>query len=597
MDLSGDWHGVADPYQTGLRNNRNWMRFDEGAPFGNARPYFTPTAELQKDSVAEMDFERAEKFRVPGDWSHQRPELSYYEGLFWYWRRFDYQPSQDSQRLVLSFEGSNYATTVYVNGEKVGDHLGGFTPFEFDVTSLIRPGENEICVAVDNTRAPDRVPGMTTDWWNYGGLTRPVRLIEVPELYVHDYCVHLDPRDPSRVAIRVTLAGSQVERVPVRFSLGDSTVEAVSVTNSEGEFFAELDRRDLALWSPDSPILHPVEIQAGRDLLRDEIGLRTIQTEGCEILLNGEPIFLRGVSLHEEEPGQRRRGWTNDSARARLEEVKSLGANFVRLAHYPHSEAIVREADRQGILLWSEIPVYWGLDFSNRTVLEQARNQLVETVHRDKNRCSVICWSLANETPPTEDRNRFLGELRSTLRTIDQSRLVTAALESSFDEETKTVRVLDPFASGVDLLSLNEYYGWYRLPPEGCAEVSWSIDHDKPLIISEFGAGAVAGLRGPQEERWSEDHQAWIYREQLAMLEKIPQWRGVTPWILHDFRSPRRNFPGIQDGWNRKGLIGSNGKRKLAFEVLREFYEGKIAAPKRDLSGKSDSTLKNQVTL
>ncbi|HEU4485681.1 MAG TPA: glycoside hydrolase family 2 TIM barrel-domain containing protein, partial [Povalibacter sp.] len=194
---------------------------------------------------------------------------------------------------------------------------------------------------------------------------------------------------------------------------------------------------------------------------------------------------------------------------------------------------------------------------------------------RDRNRASVIAWSVANETPISESRTRFLKSLVDTARSLDATRLVSAAMEVHVDPADNNHRIVDdPFGAYTDLLSFNQYIGWYDGLPEKLQKIRWTLGYDKPVMISEFGAGALQGMHGAPTARFTEEYQEELYRQTLAMLQKMPQWRGATPWILVDFRSPRRPLANIQDGWNRKGLIGENGTKKKAFYVLRDFYEG-----------------------
>ncbi|MEM7110730.1 MAG: glycoside hydrolase family 2 TIM barrel-domain containing protein, partial [Bacteroidota bacterium] len=262
-----------------------------------------------------------------------------------------------------------------------------------------------------------------------------------------------------------------------------------------------------------------------------------------------------------------------EDARMQFGWAKELNCNFVRLAHYPHNENMPRIADEIGLLLWEEIPVYWGIDYENPVAYHQAVNQLKSLVHRDKNRASVIVWSMANETPETEARLEFLKKLRNTALEIDPNRMISAALERDETPGKKEMVIPDPFAEFTDLVSCNEYVGWYGTTPEECAKVTWNINFNKPFFISEFGGGALYNYHGDKMDRWTEEYQEYLYIEQLKMLKKIPSLRGMTPWILADFRSPRRNLPEIQDGWNRKGLISDRGFKKKAFYVLKAYYD------------------------
>jgi beta-glucuronidase len=325
------------------------------------------------------------------------------------------------------------------------------------------------------------------------------------------------------------------------------------------------------LWFPEDPKLYEVVVEAETDQVRDQIGFRSIEARGTDILLNGRPIFLRGICMHEEAPFRGGRAYSRDDAVTSLGWARELGANFVRLAHYPHNEVIIREADRLGILLWSEIPVYWTIQWENAATLENARKQLSEMIERDKNRAAVVIWSVANETPLSEPRLSFLKNLVSQARSLDSTRLVSAAMERHYLNPT-TQMIDDPLGEFLDVLGCNEYVGWYDGLPDKADRIEWKSKYDKPLIMSEFGADALFGHHGDALTRWSEEYQEDLYRHQIGMLRKIPFLRGTSPWILMDFRSPRRPLPGIQDYWNRKGLISNRGEKKKAFYVMQQWY-------------------------
>jgi beta-glucuronidase len=340
----------------------------------------------------------------------------------------------------------------------------------------------------------------------------------------------------------------------------------------------------LSLWSPDNPTLYDVEVDAGADRWHDRIGFRTIAVDGPRILLNGKPIFLRGVAIHDEELGPNpTRNMTPEAARALLSLAKDgLHANYVRLAHYPHNETMLRAADEMGLIVWSEIPVYWRIAFDDPKALETARRMLAENILRDRNRAAIGLWSVGNETPVSDARNAFLRRLAADVRALDPTRLVTAALLTERDDKgpVPVLTMNDPLAASLDVMAVNTYNGWYgpdRL--EDLAKIEWRVPRDKPLLFSETGAAALAGLhRADIPAKFSEEYQAEYYRQTLAMLSRIPNFDGLSPWILKDFRSPRRQLPGIQDGWNRKGLVSETGQRKLAFGVLADWYRARAAA-------------------
>ena len=557
--LDGQWQAIIDPYESGFYNYR-YQPSDNGF-FKNAKP-------KSKSDLIEYDFDSSGTLKVPGDWNTQTDRLFFYEGTIWYKKSFDYQ-RRPNTRLFVYFAAANYFADVYLNGEKVGQHEGGFTPFNFEVTNLVRNTGNFLIVKVDNKRRRDAVPTLMTDWWNYGGLTRQVKLVETPSTFVHDYVIQLQKGSRDRINGWVKLTGEKLDqRVTIR--IPEVGISKSFTTDATG--LAAIDfNADLKLWSPDNPKLYDVTIAAETDQVRDRIGFRSIETRGTEILLNGRPIFLRGVCLHEEAPFRGGRAYSREDALILLGWAKELGANFVRLAHYPHNEFMVKEADRLGIMVWSEIPVYWTILWENPATLENARNQLNEMIARDKNRAAVVIWSVANETPLSDARLSFLKNLIAYARSLDSGRLISAAMERHYIDAT-TQMIDDPLGEYLDVLGCNEYVGWYDGLPDKADRLEWKSKYQKPLVMSEFGGDALYGNHGDALTRWTEEYQESIYHHQLNMLKRIPFLRGTAPWILMDFRSPRRPLPKIQDYWNRKGLISNRGEKKKAFYVMQRYY-------------------------
>jgi beta-glucuronidase len=561
VSLDGGWNYVVDPYGNGYYN----YRLQEGR-FG----YFLNAKPRDESDRVEYDFDKSPLLRVPGDWNTQDPRLYYYEGIIWYKRSFDWT-TREGRRLFLYFGAANSRATVYLNGRKLGEHEGGFTPFDFEVTGLALSGENTVVVKVDNSRRRDAVPTVMTDWWNYGGLTRSVRLVDVPKTFIRDYAVRLKKGSRDVIEGWVQIDGPEAATRDLEVSIPEVGARSGAWTDKAGRAEFSL-RASLDLWTPENPKLYAVHLKCGADEVTDEIGFRTIEVRGQDILLNGRPIFLRGVSVHEEAPYRTGRACTPEDVRTLVGWAKELDCNFLRLAHYPHSENMVREADRAGLLVWSEIPVYWAILWDNPETYARAEAQLTENITRDKNRACVTIWSIANETPVGEARNAFLRKLVARARALDGTRLISAALEHSYPGDDSTPHVSDPLAEDLDVLAFNEYIGWYDGLPEKIDRVKWVIRYHKPLIVSEFGAGARQGLHGPASRRWTEEFQEDVYRRTIRMLGKIDGLRGTTPWILMDFRSPNRVLPGIQDDFNRKGLVSDQGKKKLAFAVLRDWY-------------------------
>jgi len=570
-DLDGPWHWSIDPFRDGEGG------FHGGKPGAGHRRYdeVDTTAAMKADvnALYEYDMDRSPVAQLPQSFVTLSPQMRYYNGLVWFERHFTAHP-QPGKRAFLRFGAVDYRAQVYLNGQPVGAHEGGFTPFAFDVTKLLRDGDNQVTVGVDSERTASDVPPPITDWENYGGITRPVSLIFTPDTFVDDEWVRLT-RD-GHLAATVKLDGPAAANAPVRVQIPGLKLALSGRTGADGSWTGEAPApRSLHLWSPESPTLYDVQVSAGGDVVSDRVGFRTIEIRGTDILLNKKPIFLRGIDIHAEEFGDNpTRNITPEAARALLTEAKQgLHANFVRLAHYPHPETMLRAADELGLLVWSEIPVYWMVDFANPDTLKTALKMQRESILRDRNRASIVIWSVGNETPVNDARNAFLRTLVANARKLDDTRLVSAALLSGRKGDVQTID--DPLGADLDVLAVNTYNGWYTPDPlSKVPDIQWRSAYNKPLIFSELGAGALAGYHDDpaNPHKFSEEFQADYYRATLKMVSKIPFLRGISPWILKDFRSPRRQHPIYQQGWNRKGLDSPTGVRKEAFGVLAGYY-------------------------
>ncbi|HVJ07302.1 MAG TPA: glycoside hydrolase family 2 TIM barrel-domain containing protein [Acidisarcina sp.] len=560
--LDGDWHSIVDPYFTGLysfhheEKKNGWFRDGHWQGLGD-------------NHLQEYDFAKSPTLRVPGDWNTQRDSLFFYEGPIWYQRNFVWQGTT-GKRVFLHVGAANYRSLFWVNGAKVCQHEGGFTTFDCDVTQAVKDGANSIVAAVNNQRLSDGVPTLQTDWWNYGGLTRSVSLVEVPETFISGYDLHIDRPTRSKIEGWVQLTGAKAGD-SVMVSIPELHAETSVKVDETGRGPVSFPVRGVHLWSPESPTLYKVDLRAGADELHEQMGFKTIEAKETQILLNGKPVFLRGISIHAEAPFRTGRASTEKDVDTLLGWAKELGCNYVRLAHYPHDEKMTRAADRMGLLVWSEIPTYWAIEFENPAVLAKAKQQLHEEIERDRNRASIGLWSIANETPNIPARTRFLTSHAEEVRSLDKERLVSAALLVRNGAPNEKV-VDDTLGEALDVIGINEYIGWYEGKPESADATHWTIAFQKPVVVSEFGGGAQAGLHGQATERWSEEYQASIYEHSLPMLAQIPQVRGMSPWVLMDFRSPSRQLPGVQDYFNRKGLVSEKGDKKAAFGVLQKAY-------------------------
>lgn len=562
ISLNGKWNYIVDPLENGYYDYR-LMPFKTNGFFENKK--------FSTSELIEYNFETSPTMDIPSDWNSADKSFFFYEGTMWFKKDFVYKKSA-KMKGILYFGAVNYDAKVYVNGKFVGQHVGGYTPFNFDVTEELVDGNNFVVVKVDNKRHKDNVPTVNMDWWNYGGITRDVVLSQVPVTYIEDYLVQLDKTKKGIISGWIKL-NNAVANTSLSVQIPELKIKQNVVTDAKGIAFFSVKANPI-MWTPESPKLYSIIVKKADETINDQIGFRTIETKGKEILLNGKKVFLRGISIHEEAPFRSGRAWSKEDAVTLLTWAKELGCNYVRLAHYPHNETMVREAERMGLMVWSEVPVYWTISWSNPATYDNAERQLHDMIYRDKNRCAVVIWSIANETPHSDERDLFLMKLSKYAHQQDNSRLISMAMEvTKSDNNVNTLH--DNLNEYVDVISFNQYLGWYRGSNETCKDMNWVIPYDKPVIISEFGGSALQGRHGDKTERWTEEYQEELYKQNTQMFARIDGLSGVSPWILVDFRSPRRQLYDIQNFYNRKGLISSEGIKKKAFYVMQDWYKTK----------------------
>ncbi len=546
--LNGEWHYAIDQYDTCLR--QKWFLEQYFDKDGRSLP-------------VDFSFQDWPTISLPCSVNTEKPELFWYEGPLVFTRTFSWDMQENmGKKVFLRIGAANYFSYIFLNGKYICKHEGGSTPFMWDVTEYLEK-ENRILIVSDNTRNHLFVPTENTDWFNYSGVYRDIELVALPTEYLKDLKVNLVPHsDFSQIRIAAeTSADSGLVTVEIP-ELQIAT--SMEIQNGKGEIVVEARPN---LWSPETPILYDVTATFGQDKVVDRVGFREISVEGRDILLNGKKLFLRGVSVHEDSQftGKALR---DEERLTIIRTAKELGANYLRLAHYPHHENMAKLCDEQGILLWEEIPVYWAIAFDNPATYNNARNQLEELMCRDFNRASVIIWSVGNENLDSDDRFRFMGNLADFAHQYDNTRMVSAAC--LVDGETLSIK--DRLAEKLDIIGVNEYIGWYSPNFEELPQLMNNSNPTKPVIISEFGADATPGLHGSVDDKGTEECQEAIYRKQIEVIRQIPYIKGITPWILFDFRCPRRTAA-IQGYYNRKGLVSSDRTYyKPAFSVLQSFY-------------------------
>jgi beta-glucuronidase len=616
ITLNGEWSYIVDPMNNGL---------PESSFFGGF-----PKNKTQKTGMEliEYNFETAAKIQIPGAWNAADEKLFFYRGPVWLYKKFKYSPKKESL-THLYIEGSNFTTRIFINGSIVGKFEGGYVPFNFEISKHLKDGENILLVQTDNTLNESSVPTQKTDWWPWGGIVGDVYIVETPKQFIRNAYLQLNPENFTQALFKLEM-NNKFAGQEISLEIPELQFSNKFITNSSGAI-SENIKINPQLWSPSNPKLYEVIISSANESIKDEIGFRSIKTQGQKIYLNNTEVKFNGIAMHSEPIGIDGPAFSQKHFKELLITAKELNINFVRAAHYPYTRHLAKIADQFGLMLWEEVPVYWNIDWDNPETLSIAKNQITRLVQRDQNRASVVVWSVANETPLSESRMKFLHALLSEIELTDSSRLKTAALLSGSEEQFRSLvlvlalqgaksqwvdpkekaifksildqanisidrelnfslSIADPLGESLDLISYNQYFGWYyvtfftdqmmisegtlrQLMFEVMPKIKISSIFDKPIHISEFGAGAKYGNH--TNKIWSEEYQAKLYKHQLEMLSNNPQIQGISPWVFKDFRAMLRPLPGIQDFYNRKGLIDENGNKKEAFKVLANFYENK----------------------
>ncbi len=548
ISLGGAWHYAVDQYDTCIR--QKWFLERKSDEHGFSLP-------------VDYSFDEWPVMELPACWNTVAPEYLLYEGSMVFTRTFSYAARGDEE-VYLRIGAANYLLRVFLNGQYLGLHRGGSTPAYFKITEHLKD-DNRIILQADSTRRREQVPTENTDWFNYGGIYREIELIRVPKIHIKNFRTALVPDGTfSKITVWVKISENVNTTVVVHIP-GLDVNEAFSVINGEGNCILSVAPK---LWSPEEPVLYDVTLSCGADCVSDRVGYREISVKGRKIFLNGKELFLRGISAHEDSV-KNGKALSDDERRQMLGAAKELGCNFMRVAHYPHHENMAKLADEAGMLLWEEIPVYWAIRFARKETYEDAENQLKELITRDYNRASVIVWSVGNENADTDERLMFMKSLAQCAHGMDSTRLVSAACLVDAEEN----RIADRLADSLDVIGINEYCGWYTPDFSKLPQLMKNSDPDKPVIITEFGADALQGLHGSASDKGTVECQADVYEKQIAVLRKIDYIRGMTPWILFDFRCPRRTSS-IQNYYNRKGLLSEDMTyRKPAFFVLQKFYQ------------------------
>jgi len=534
---------------------------------------------------------------VPASWNEQFTaddfagiDIHNYVGSAWYEKRF-FVPEEkgEGRRLWLRIGAANYRAKVWLNGSLLGEHEGGFLPFQFEITEIVKKEEENLLVMkVDNTHSADTIPpGLPEiahnypptvfDFFPYGGIHRPVLLYSTAQDYIKDITVITEIKQTQGIVkYKVTVEGDSAGVVGIGIK---DKPEEEKVKNGMVE--GELTVKGAHLWSPEDPFLYDFRVQLlvkGKiiDEYRLPIGIRTIEVKGNKLLLNGNSIFLRGVGKHEDFPiiGK---GINLPLVIKDFSLLKWLGCNTFRTVHYPYCEELMYLADKLGFLVMTEVPAV-SLSYSHITsrMKEVHKQMLKEMVERDKNHPSVIIWCVANEPgiggAPEEEviktADFYFREICEYARTLDSTRPITIATCRHYDAV---------ILKHCDIASLNRYCGWYNLPGQldlADQELEEEMEEfyktlGKPILVSEYGAGAVAGMHANPPALFTEEYQAELIERQSKVIKSKPYIIGGLIWAFSDFKTPQTSRRVIL---NRKGLFTRDRQPKMAAHRVRAMW-------------------------
>jgi beta-glucuronidase len=543
-----------------------------------------------------------EPMAVPASFNElvARPELRDYLGSVWYLRRFFVPASWVGRRIWIRCGAVNYRAMVWVNGKMAMEQDGGHLPFEADAAPWIKAGEeNVIAVKVDNildwTSVPpgflQNIAGTERpelqyyfDFFNYAGIHRPVQLYTTDSNYLADIVIRtFIEASQARVEFRLAVSGvSPRRRVQILDATGN-LVASQEITGDQGEF--QLDT--FHFWGPGHPYLYRMVIELlddqGRicDQYIEEFGIRTVAVQGGRLLLNGEPLYLKGCGRHDDF-FLFGRGFNLPLIQKDLNLLRWLGANSFRTSHYPYSEEMMQLCDRLGILVIDEIsavgfhargqlPVFTP-DHAGDATLRNHCRMLAELYRRDKNHPSVIMWSVANEPDSSEPGSLpYFEKVFGAMRALDQTRPVTMVLDALVDQ--------DLCGQLCDLICLNRYYGWYTeqghldaIAPRLKQDLlKWHQKYGKPVMLTEFGADTMAGMHACPPQMFSEEYQVEFLKRYCGTLDGLDFIVGEHVWNLADFMT-KQGYTRVIG--NHKGVFTRDRQPKMAAHYLRERWGG-----------------------
>jgi len=515
---------------------------------------------------------------VPGCFNTELGML-HYEGDVWMETAFS--TTQPNIRLI--FGAVNNECDVYLDGKHLGYHYGPFTEFAFTVDGL-PVGIHKLVLRVNNLHnEEDTIPLSNSDWFHYGGIIRSVEVHEFDAAIVESVKLEyqLDGTTAKLIA-KASLHSAGQTSGPVRLLLdGKVLAEEDVCVSGDSEVALQAILANVQLWSPDSPNLYTFTVEFAGDSLRERTGFRTIQIKDRQFMLNGKPIFFKGVNRHEEHPDW---GFAVPASLAKkdVDIIRGMGCNFIRGSHYPNAKTTLDYMDETGMLFWEEVPMWQFHErhYTDPVVLHRAVNMHTEMVHRDYNHPCIIVWGLHNEvdseTQPAYEATKLF---RQAIEAYDRSRLITFASKFPLTD------ICYEFA---DFIAINYYIGWYKGPlsdwPGFIDELSAYLERTnnghKPLVMSEFGAGGIFGARELEDDvTWSENYQQDYLEYALDLFLNHPRMNGALIWQYCDIRAgTRTRESGIRRAlsrprsFNNKGIVNEYRKPKLAYYAVKKAF-------------------------
>jgi beta-glucuronidase len=545
---------------------------------------------------------------VPASYNDLYPgtEFRDHVGWAWYEREIVILPHFLTQRLVLRFGSVTHQAIVYINGQLVVEHQGGFTPFEAQINAFVTSGKNRLTVAVNNivdhTTLPagnyqeEDVPGLgkvvtdtpNFDFFNYAGIQRPVKLYTTPTTYIRDITVTTEVEGTNaRVGYAIETEGEAEIQVFLHDATGKRVAGGIGASG-------QLTIDNVQLWQPLRAYLYICVVELWRhgrllDTYEQPFGVRTVEVRDGKFLINGQPFYFKGFGRHEDSHVHGR-GFDEALNVKDFNLLKWVGANSFRTSHYPYSEELMRLADREGFVLIDEVPAV-GLHLNFGTMLgggarahktweeletkEHHAQVIRELIARDKNHPCVVMWSIANEPASEEEgAHAYFQPLVQLARELDpQKRPVTIVIHMLATHETNTVSDL------VDVLALNRYYGWYI--QGGQLEVAkvrlreeltgWNrVQPGKPMMFTEYGADTVAGLHETTPVMFTEEYQVACLQANHEVIDEFPTFIGEQVWNFADFQTSQGI---IRVQGNKKGVFTREREPKMAAHYLRERWK------------------------